>query len=205
VKVAAQSVHETPVHETPRNSAPFRLLSSELVIGVTLFGNSFVKALPVIHTDIAGVKRATRMTRMLTIAVLLTASLSAWGQKSCALPVYLDVAHSTAHNSDDTTGKLFVYRLQTLLQAKGGCLATTRSDAHIILVISTVKIVNTAGPSESSVIAVTLNLPMDAMQIYLDSYVLIVQDAAGVDGQVDTLVNLIGSSLDALDKNADRK
>jgi hypothetical protein len=145
------------------------------------------------------------MIRILTIAALLTASLPAWSQKSCALPVYLDVAHSTAHNSDDTTGKLFVYRLQTVLQAKGGCLAVTRGDSEIILVISTVKLVNNAGPSESSVVAVTLNLPMNGMQVYLDSYVLIVQDTAGVNSQVEALVSLVGSSLNTLDRSANPK
>jgi len=142
-------------------------------------------------------------TLVMMLGFVLSGTAFAQNKHDCTMPIYIDATHGTAHNAIDTTGKLFVYALeQSVRLHTGACLVNSLADAKLQIIITTVQIINGAGPSDSSVVAVVLTLPVEKIPLYLNDYVLIIEDAKSVDGQVDNLLNSIGKTLDRLGSHA---
>lgn len=96
----------------------------------------------------------------------------------------------------DSTGNLFLYGLQAAVKEHQGCIVDKMSDAHLGLFITSRKLFNNAGQSDSFVIAVALAVPLNGVPVFMDDYVLVVRDSDSVEGQVNGLLQSIGETLD---------
>jgi hypothetical protein len=77
-----------------------------------------------------------------------------------------------------------------------GCIVEKMADAQLGLYITTLKIANDEGRSDSSVVAVTLAVPLNGVPVYMDNYVLVIHDADNVQEPVTELLESIGATLD---------
>jgi hypothetical protein len=110
--------------------------------------------------------------------------------------LYIEAADGAAHSTMDSTANLFLYGLKSAVREHQGCIVDKMADAHLGLFITTLKIANDEGRSDSSVIAVALAVPLNGILVYMDHYVLVVRDSDSVDGQVNALLQSIGETLD---------
>ncbi len=132
----------------------------------------------------------------LLFAFVTVGMASAQANASCKLPLYIEAVDGTAHSTMDSTGNLFLYGLKSAVREHQGCIVDKMADAHLGLFITTLKIANDEGRSDSSVIAVALAVPLNGILVYMDHYVLVVRDSDSVDGQVNALLQSIGETLD---------
>lgn len=114
----------------------------------------------------------------------------------CALPLYIQASQATAPGTPDNTVSLFLYGLRSAVALHQGCIVQSVSDAHLGLYITTLKLMNESGPSDASVVAVTLAVPLNGIPVYMDDYVLVLRDSDSIDGQVNALLQSIGETLD---------
>ena len=135
-------------------------------------------------------------TIALLFAFVMVGIASAQADVACKLPLYIEAVDGTAHSTMDNTGNLFLYGLKSAVRQHQGCIVDKMADAHLGLFITTLKIANDAGRSDSSVVAVALAVPMNGILVYMDHYVFVVRDSDSVDGDVNALLGSIGETLD---------
>jgi hypothetical protein len=135
-------------------------------------------------------------TISLLFAFVMLGIASAQADAACKLPLYIEAVDGTAHSTMDNTGNLFLYGLKAAVRQHQGCIVDKMADAHLGLFITTLKIANEEGRSDSSVIAVALAVPMNGILVYMDHYLLVVRDSDSVDGDVNALLESIGETLD---------
>jgi hypothetical protein len=138
----------------------------------------------------------TVKTISLLFAFVMLGIASAQADAACKLPLYIEAVDGTAHSTMDNTGNLFLYGLKAAVRQHQGCIVDKMADAHLGLFITTLKIANEEGRSDSSVIAVALAVPMNGILVYMDHYLLVVRDSDSVDGDVNALLESIGETLD---------
>jgi hypothetical protein len=135
-------------------------------------------------------------TIFLLFVFVMLGIASAQADAACKLPLYIEAVDGTAHSTMDNTGNLFLYGLKAAVRQHQGCIVDKMADAHLGLFITTLKIANEEGRSDSSVIAVALAVPMNGILVYMDHYLLVVRDSDSVDGDVNALLESIGETLD---------
>jgi O6-methylguanine-DNA--protein-cysteine methyltransferase len=133
---------------------------------------------------------------VLLFALVMVGVGSAEASVPCRLPLYVEAVHATAHGAMNPTENLFLYGLKSAVTQHQGCIVDKITDAQLGLYITTQKIANDGGRSDSSVVAVTLAVPLNGVPVYMDNYVLIIHDADNVDEPVTELLESIGATLD---------
>ncbi len=132
---------------------------------------------------------------LLLFAFLMVGTASAEAAP-CKLPLYIEASHGAAPGNTDNTVNLFLYGLKAAVALRQGCIVDKMADSHLGLYFTTVRLINDAGGSSASVVAVTLAVPFNGVPVYMDDYVLVIRDTDSVDGQVNALLESIGQTLD---------
>ncbi len=135
-------------------------------------------------------------TIALLLAFLSVGAASAETNAPCKLPLYIQATQGSADNTTDSTVDLFLYGLRSAVTLHHGCIVDKMTDAHLGLYITTLTLLNQAGSSDSSIIAVALAVPLNGIPVYMDDYLLMVRNTDSVDGQVNALLESIGETLD---------
>ncbi len=133
---------------------------------------------------------------LLLFTLLMVGPASAEAAAPCKLPLYIESAHGAAPGTTDNTVNLFLYGLKAAVTLRQGCIVDKMADSHLGLYFTTVRLINDAGGSSASVVAVTLAVPFNGVPVYMDDYVLVIRDTDSVDGQVNALLESIGQTLD---------
>lgn len=137
---------------------------------------------------------------MKTIALLFTLLMmgvaSAEAKMPCKLPLYIQAEQGAAGGMTDSTVSLFLYGLKSAVTLHDGCVVDKMADAHLGLYFTTIKLLDSSGRSDSSIVAVALAVPLNGIPVYMDHYVLIVRQTDSIDGQVNALLQSIGETLD---------
>ncbi|HEY4048969.1 MAG TPA: hypothetical protein VGM27_19080 [Acidobacteriaceae bacterium] len=132
----------------------------------------------------------------LLFALLTMGVASAEAKVPCKLPLYIQAEQGPAVGMTDSTVSLFLYSLKSAVTLHDGCIVDKMADAHLDLYFTTIKLLDAAGRSDSSIIAVALAVPLNGIPVYMDHYVLIVRQTDSIDGQVNALLQSIGETLD---------
>jgi hypothetical protein len=138
---------------------------------------------------------ATLKAIVLFFGFLMMGAASAEAKADCNLPLYIQTAQGAVDSSTDSTVNLFLYGLKSAVTLHQGCIVDSMSDAHLGLYIRTLKLINDQG-RDASVLAVALAVPLNGIPVYMDDYVLVIQDTDSIEGQVNGLLQSIGETLD---------
>ena len=132
----------------------------------------------------------------LLFVFLMAGAASAETAAPCKLPLYIQAGNGMVDGKTDSTANLFLYGLKAAVVQHQGCIVAKMTDANLDLYVRTLKLIDESGRSDSSVVAVTLAVPLNGVPIYMDDYVLVVRDTENVEGQVNALLESIGETLD---------
>jgi hypothetical protein len=135
-------------------------------------------------------------TIALLLAFLTIGAASAQAKTPCKLPLYIQAGQGAADGMTDSTAGLFLYGLRSAVTAHDGCIVENMADAHLGLYFTTIKLMDSEGRSDSSIVAVALAVPLNGIPVYMDHYVLIIRNTDSIEGQVNALLQSIGETLD---------